>query len=138
MVQVKQNTKKAKHRTGKGKNGRDSFEITLVWTRSDIKTFLQKYLLELKMYHMPNKYTQKELIELFRTRLFELVPDRSAQEMAEWAFDIGMRLEYFTSNRWDKDKPTIYFIDEVILTIKPGRKGIKQIQDYEDSKENEL
>lgn len=138
MVRIKERSKNVKHRTGKGKNGRDSFEITLVWSRCDIKAFLQNYLLELKMYKMPNKFTQREIIELFRTRLFEPVPDKSAQEMAEWAFDIGIRLGYFTTNRWDKEKPTIYFIDSVILTSKPGRKGKKQIKDYEESKDDAL
>lgn len=134
MTQVKQGSKKVAHRYGKGRNGRDSYEITLLYTRRDIRKFLNDYLLELALYQLPNKFTENELIELFRTRLFELIPDKSAQEMAEWAFDIGLRQKYITTNRWDREEPTIYFIDKVIVTLRPGKKGKNQVEEYEKSK----
>ena len=136
MTQVKQGSKKVSHRYGKGRNGRDSYEITLLYTRRDIRKFLNDYLLEIGMYQITNKFTENELIELFRTRLFELIPDKSAQDMAEWAFDISLRQKYITTNRWDREEPTIYFIDKVIVTMRPGRKGRGQVEEYEKSKEN--
>lgn len=138
MVQVKDGSKLIKHKSGTGKFGRDSYDITLRWSRADIKKFLQEHLIELRDYDIPNRFTDAEIVELFKTRLFALVPPKAAEEMANWAFNVALKMKYFTTNRWDKDSQTIYFIDKVILTMRPGRKGKKQAKDFEKFKEEEL
>jgi len=137
MVQVKDGSKLIKHKSGTGKFGRDSYDITLRFTRRDIIKFLVEYYYELKEYDIPNRFTEPELIEIFKTRLFELVPEKSAQEMAEWAFDVSVRMKIITTNRWNKDSQTIYFIDRIILTMKAGRPGKGQVKEYEKEKEAE-
>lgn len=115
---IREKLKIRKHRFG-----RDSFTIPIVYTPSDIKRFLQGYLKELQTYSMENKFRDKEMIEVFATRLFYAVPYKHALDVAEWAFDLSLRKSFITSNRWEKGEPTIYFIDPDILNLKPGPKG---------------
>lgn len=132
MVRVKTNSKIISRRQGRGRNARDSYYITLVYTPVDIKSFLQEYIKELRQYDMPNKFTERELIELFATRVFSAIPEKHATELAEWGFDICIKKNYITSNRWNKDEPTIYFIDKAEMSIRRGRAYKRKVETYED------
>lgn len=133
MVQVKKGSAKIFKKGGRGKNTRGNYEITLVYVPTDIKRFLQEYLKELRDYDMPNRFTQKELIELFARRVFALVPPIEAERMAEWAFDIAIKKNYFTTNRWDRESPTIYFIDRSAVNVKSGPHPKKDIEYYDEN-----
>jgi hypothetical protein len=133
MVKVKKNSEKIFKKGGRGKNVRGNYEITLIYVPADIKSFLKDYLKELRDYDIPNRFTQKELIELFSKRVFTLVPSIEADRMAEWAFDIGLKIGYFTTNRWDRQKPTIYFIDKEKVNIQTGPKTKKNVDNYEEN-----
>lgn len=132
MVKVKYGSQKISHHSGNRKSVRDGYELTLVYNAVDVKTFLQEYLKELRLYGMPNRFTEKELIELFATRVFSAVPYKTAIEMGEWAFDVGIRRSYFSSNRWDRNEPTIYFIDRTQMSIKRGRKPKREVETYDE------
>lgn len=132
MVQVNTQSITIKHRSGLGKSARDSYHISITYTPNDVKKFLQEYLKELRLYDMPNKFTERELIELFATRVFSAIPYNDALDIGAWAFDISIRRNFITSNRWNKDEQTIYFIDRQEMSIRRGRPGKRKIETYEN------
>ncbi len=115
---IKERSKIRKHR-----HGRDQMAVTVIYTPSDIKKALQRHLKELQQYGLENKFRQSDLMEFFMQRVFNLLPEKHADVYAEWAYDIAIAKGYVTSNRWDKEEPTIYFINPDILALRPGPTG---------------
>ena len=132
MVQVKHGSKKIMHASRKVKGDRDYYCVTLRYSSVDIKTFLREYLKELRRVDMPNKFTQREILELFAMRVFSAIPETTAREMAEWAFEVGLRRGFFTTNRWDREQPTIFFIDKAVVNVHAGRPEKREVETYED------
>ena len=112
--------------------GRDTFSITCVWVPSDIKKALQRHLRELIMFNFSNRFYENELVELLMQKVFSIYPDKHAKELAEWGFKVALRKEYVTTNSWDKNSPTIYFINPQILENVPGPKGPRTERGYKE------
>ena len=115
---IKEQSKIRRHR-----HGRDQMAVTVIYTPLDIKKALQRHLKELQQYGLENKFRESDLMEFFRQRVFNLLPEKHTDVYAEWAYDISVTKGYVTSNRWDKEQPTIYFINPEILALRPGPKG---------------
>lgn len=115
---IKERSKKRVH-----KHGRDQMAVTLIFTPSDVKKALQRHLKELQLYGLPNKFRESDLLEFYRQHVFQLMPEKHAVIYAEWAYDVSIDKGYVTSNRWDKEQPTIYFINPDILKLRPGPTG---------------
>lgn len=112
-------------KTGKRKcvGGRDTMKVTLTYTPSDVKKALQRHFKELRQFGLQNKFREADLKEFFAKRVFAWIPEKYVGAFSNWAYDIALKKNYITSNRWDRQKPTIYFINEGILDIRCGPKG---------------
>jgi len=106
-------------KTGKRKcvGGRDTMKVTITYTPSDVKKALQRHFKELK------QFGEADLKEFFAKRVFAWIPEKYVGAFSNWAYDVALKKNYITSNRWDRQKPTIYFICEGILEIRCGPKG---------------
>lgn len=103
--------------------GRDTFSVRVVYTPGDVKKCLQRHLRELIRFGFPNRFYETELVEMLIEKLFSIYDAKNANDMAIWGFDVALRKEYITTNRWDKDTLTRYFINPAILEVRPGPKG---------------
>lgn len=112
--------------------GRNTMSVKITYTPSDIKKALQRHLKELRQFGIENKFREPDLKEFFEKRLFNLLPEKHAGMFADWAYDVALKKNYVTSNRWDREKPTIYFINENILSLRPGPKGPRTERGFAD------
>ena len=125
-MQIKEHSKKRKC-----VGGRDTISVKIVYTPSDIKKALQRHLKELRQFGIANKFREEDLKEFFMQRVFNLLPEKHLSMFADWAYDISLKKNYVTSNRWDREKPTIYFINEKILSLRPGPTGPRTAKGFE-------
>jgi hypothetical protein len=119
-------------------SGRARYISTIVFQPQDIKMCLQSYLKDLKEFDLPNAFREKDILKLFQDNLFHIFNDEDeSKRAAKWATKIAIKKEYFTVNSWDREKPTMYFINEDILTLKPGPKGANnKKQVYKDENDD--
>lgn len=118
--------------------GRDTMKVTLTYTPSDVKKALQRHFKELKQFGLQNKFREADLKEFFAQRVFAMVPEKYVGSFSNWAYDVALKKNYITSNRWDRQKPTIYFINEGILNIRTGPKGPRTARGFAEQEKKKL
>ncbi len=102
---------------------RGSYTMTITYLPGDVKHYLQALLRDLRKYRQPNKFTQVQLEGLMAVELFGHFAEDDARDLSMWAFRVAFRKGYVTSNVWDKEQPTIWFINSDILNMVPGPQG---------------
>ncbi len=102
---------------------RGSYKLTLTYLPQDVKHFLQEYLRDLKKYKQPNRFTQAQLEDVFTKEMFDHFEEGDARDLAMWAFRLAWKKNYITSNIWDRETPSIWFINDDILKLVPGPRG---------------